>query len=111
MYDFMEDYTDTDYFSESDGYKYLSNNEEHREALTKGLENERFNDFVFEVKEVEDKYYLSEKVAKYVLQVVPRHSRPRLKQIWTLLVLYFIPCIKCIGLELTTMLLIGKTKE
>ena len=67
MYDFMEDYTDTDYFSESDGYKYLSNNEEHREALTKGLENERFNDFVFEVKEVEDKYYLSEKVAKYVL--------------------------------------------
>jgi DNA (cytosine-5)-methyltransferase 1 len=67
MYDFMEDYTDTDYFSESDGYKYLSNCEEHREALAKGLEHERFNDFVFEVKEVEDKYYLSEKVAKYVL--------------------------------------------
>lgn len=67
MYDFMEDYTDTDYFSGSDGCKYLSNAEEHREALAKGLENERFNDFVFEVKEVEDKYYLSEKVAKYVL--------------------------------------------
>ena len=67
MYDFMEDYTDTGYFSESDGYKYLSNSEEHREALAKGLEQERFNDFVFEVKEVEDKYYLSEKVAKYVL--------------------------------------------
>jgi len=67
MYDFMEDYTDTDYFSESDGYKYLSNNKKHREALTKGLEHEYFNDFVFEVKEVEDKYYLSEKVAKYVL--------------------------------------------
>lgn len=67
MYDFMEDYTDTEYFSESDGYKYLSNSEEHREALAKGLEQERFNDFVFEVKEVEDKYYLSEKVAKYVL--------------------------------------------
>lgn len=67
MYDFMEDYTDTEYFSESDGYKYLSNSEEHREALVKGLEQERFNDFVFEVKEVEEKYYLSEKVAKYVL--------------------------------------------
>lgn len=67
MYDFMEDYTDTNYFSKSDGYKYLSNNEGHREALAKGLENENFNDFVFEVKDVEDKYYLSEKVAKYVL--------------------------------------------
>ena len=67
MYDFMEDYTDTDYFSESDGYKYLSNNEDHREALAKGLEHEHFNDFVFAVKEVEDKYFLSEKVAKYVL--------------------------------------------
>ena len=67
MYDFMEDFTDTDFFSESDGYKYLSNNEEHREALVKGLEHEHFNDFVFAVKEVEDKYYLSEKVAKYVL--------------------------------------------
>ena len=67
MYDFMEDYSDTEYFSKSDGYKYLANSEEHRKALAKGLENERFNDFVFEVKEVEDKYYLSEKVAKYVL--------------------------------------------
>ncbi len=67
MYDFMEDYSDTEYFSKSDGYKYLANSEEHRKALAKGLENERFNDFVFEVREVEDKYYLSEKVAKYVL--------------------------------------------
>ena len=67
MYDFMEDYTDTEYFSESDGFKYLSNCEEHRKRLTTGMEQERFNDFVFRVKDVEDKYYLSEKVAKYVL--------------------------------------------
>ena len=67
MYDFMEDYTDTEYFSESDGYKYLSNSEEHRNGLAMGIEQERFNDFVFKVKDVEDKYYLSEKVAKYVL--------------------------------------------
>lgn len=67
MYDFLEDYTDTEYFSESDGYKYLSNCEEHRNGLAIGIEQERFNDFVFKVKEVEDKYYLSEKVAKYVL--------------------------------------------
>lgn len=67
MYDFMEDYTDTEYFSKTDGYKYLSNNEVHRNGLVKGIEQERFNDFVFKVKDVEDKYYLSEKVAKYVL--------------------------------------------
>ena len=67
MYDFMEDYTDTEYFSESDGFKYLSNCEEHRKGLATGMEQERFNDFVFRVNEVEDKYYLSEKVAKYVL--------------------------------------------
>lgn len=67
MYDFMEDYTDTVYFSESDGYKYLSYSEEHRNGLAKGIEKEIFNDFVFKVKEVEDKYYLSDKVAKYVL--------------------------------------------
>ena len=67
MYDFMEDYTDTEYFSESDGIKYLSNCEEHRKGLVTGMEQERFNDFVFRVNEVEDKYYLSEKVAKYVL--------------------------------------------
>ena len=67
MYDFMEDYTDTDYFFESDGCKYLSNNEGHRIRLSEGTDKEFFNDFVFKVREVGDKYYLSEKVAKYVL--------------------------------------------
>ena len=67
MYDFMEDYTDTKYFSESDRCKYLSNNEEHRNELIRGTKEECFNDFIFKVREVEDKYYLSEKVAKYVL--------------------------------------------
>lgn len=67
MYDFLEDYTDTKFFSKSNGYKYLSNCEEHRNGLERGTEQERFNDFVFKVEEIEDKYYLSEKVAAYVL--------------------------------------------
>ena len=67
MYDFLEDYTDTEYFSESKGYKVLSNSNDHRDRLIEGIDQEQFNDFVFKVKEVEDKYYLSEKVAKYVL--------------------------------------------
>lgn len=67
MYDFMEDYTDSVYFSKKDKCKYLSYIEEHRNGLLSGDEPEIFNDFVFKVSEIEDKYYLSEKVAKYVL--------------------------------------------
>ena len=67
MYDFMEDFTDSVYYSDVDGIKYLSNCEEHRNRLINGIDNENFNDFIFEVREIEDKYYLSEKVAKYVL--------------------------------------------
>ena len=67
MYDFMEDYLDSVYYSKVNNIKYLSNDEEHRIGLMKGEDEERFNDFVFEVKDVEDRYYLSEKVAKYVL--------------------------------------------
>jgi DNA (cytosine-5)-methyltransferase 1 len=67
MFDFLEDYTDSKFYDANMGAKILSPNEEHRNELIKGTEEERFNDFVFKVKEVEDKYYLSEKVSKYVL--------------------------------------------
>lgn len=67
MYDFMEDYVDSVYYSIEKGKKYLANDKEHRERLIQGSECERFNDFIFEIKDIEDKYYLSEKVAKYVL--------------------------------------------
>lgn len=67
MYDFMEDYVDSAYYSIEKGKKYLANDKEHRERLIEGSECERFNDFIFEIKDIEDKYYLSEKVAKYVL--------------------------------------------
>ena len=68
MYDFMEDYIDDCKFYESSkGTKYLSNDEVHLEGLKNGTEEEAFNDFIFPVAEIEDRYYLSEKVAKYVL--------------------------------------------
>ena len=66
MYDFMEDYTDSPFYSESKGRKYLALSPEHRQELIEG-EQEVFTDFIFDVQDVEDKYYLSEKVAKYVL--------------------------------------------
>lgn len=67
MYDFLEDYTKSIYFETNKNAKVLSLNEEHRQAIIHGTESEKFNDFIFPVREIEDKYYLSEKVAKYVL--------------------------------------------
>lgn len=67
MYDFLEDYTNSEYFEENKGVNVLSPNEEHRQALIEGSASEKFNDFIFPVREIDDKYYLSEKVAKYVL--------------------------------------------
>lgn len=67
MYDFLEDYRDTPYYDENSGKKYLSADKEHRRRLVAGDDSERFNDFVFSTGEVEDRYYLSENVAKYVL--------------------------------------------
>ena len=67
MYDFMEDYTESPYYHSSNNIKVLSLDPEHAEKLAKGEDSEKFNDFVFSVKDVEDKYYLSEKVAAYVL--------------------------------------------
>ena len=67
MYDFLEDFRDTPYYDEKSGKKYLSADGEHRRRLVAGEDSERFNDFIFSTNEVEDRYYLSENVAKYVL--------------------------------------------
>lgn len=67
MYDFMQDYTDCRFYSKDDNTKYLSDDEEHLSKLKTGEDSEIFNDFIFRITEIEDKYYLSEKVAKYVL--------------------------------------------
>ena len=67
MYDFLEDYIDSEYYDSDKNAKYLSGDKKHLKELRKHPEKEHFNDFVFPVREVEDKYYLSEKVAKYVL--------------------------------------------
>jgi DNA (cytosine-5)-methyltransferase 1 len=67
MYDFLEDYKDSEYYVPEKKAKILSPDEKQREKVIDSSDAEQFNDFIFEVKDVEDKYYLSEKVAKYVL--------------------------------------------
>lgn len=67
MYDFLEDYSDSEYYDKESNAKILSIDVEHKAELAEDKSKEKFNDFIFPIKEVEDKYYLSEKVAKYVL--------------------------------------------
>lgn len=67
MYDFLEDYIKCRFYSQETNTKYLCNDDVRLEDFKAGKSPETFNDFVFSAKEIEDKYYLSEKVAKYVL--------------------------------------------
>lgn len=96
MYDFLEDYVDTKYFLREKGVKFVTSQKNRTKSYTQVNgeialcqkrnqqynwhgdfvyhpvaedENfeENFDEFIFDVKDVEEKYYLSEKVAKYVL--------------------------------------------
>lgn len=96
MYDFLEDYIDTKYFLKEKGIKFVTSTKNHQKSYTQingdialcekrnqqfnwhgdfvyhpqavdEVFEEKFNEFVFDVKDVEEKYYLSEKVKNYVL--------------------------------------------
>lgn len=67
MYDFLEDYSECDFFNKDKNVKFLAGNKERSKLLSEGKVKEEFNDFIFKVDQIADKYYLSEKVAKYVL--------------------------------------------
>lgn len=96
MYDFLEDYVDTKYFLKEKGIKFVTSHKNREKCYTQingdvalcekrnqqfnwhgdfvfhpisaaEVGNEAFDEFIFDVKDVEEKYYLSEKVAKYVL--------------------------------------------
>ena len=96
MYDFLEDYIDTKYFLHEKGVKFVTSHKNKEKCYTQingdiqlcqkrnqqfnwhgdfvyhpVAENENFeegfDEFIFDVRDVEEKYYLSEKVAKYVL--------------------------------------------
>nr|WP_291482496.1 DNA (cytosine-5-)-methyltransferase [Cyclonatronum sp.] len=91
MQDFLEDYTDSKYYLKKKGVKFVTSTKNKNKRYTQingeialcQKANQQFNwhgDFIFEPKEadvcefvfdvnaVEEKYYLSEKVEKYVLK-------------------------------------------
>ena len=96
MYDFLEDYVYTKYFLREKGVKFVTSHKNREKSYTQingdialcQKSNQQFNwhgdfvyhpvaideefeedfdEFVFDVRDVEEKYYLSEKVARYVL--------------------------------------------
>mgnify|MGYP002906960432 CR=1 FL=1 len=96
MYDFLEDYIDTKYFLPEKGVKFVTSHKNRMKCYTQvngdvalcqkrnqqfnwhgdfvyhpiatdELPDPAFDEFIFDVQDVEEKYYLSEKVAKYVL--------------------------------------------
>lgn len=96
MYDFLEDYISTKYFLPEKGIKFVTSHKNRMKCYTQingdvalcqkrnqqfnwhgdfvyhpvavdELPDPAFDEFIFDVRDVEEKYYLSEKVAKYVL--------------------------------------------
>jgi DNA (cytosine-5)-methyltransferase 1 len=92
MYDFLEDYVETKYFLREKGVKFVTSSKNRNKRYTQingdvalcqkrnqqfnwhgdfvfhpASGEEEFDEFIFEVKDVEEKYYLSEKVKNYVL--------------------------------------------
>jgi len=103
MQDFLEDYTDSKYYLKEKGIKFVTSSKNRKKRYTQingdiaicQKANQQFNwhgDFVFESKEqsdfdelifdvndVEEKYYLSEKVKKYVLTSGTKNFKTTIK--------------------------------
>jgi len=91
MQDFLEDYVDSKYYLKEKGVKFVTSSKNRKKRYTQingdiaicqkanqqfnwhgdfvyeSKSSQEFNEFIFDVNEVEEKYYLSEKVKNYVL--------------------------------------------
>ncbi len=91
MQDFLEDFTDTKYYLKEKGVKFVTSSKNrikrytqingdialcqkanqqfnwHGDFIFEGQPENEFNEFIFNVNEVEEKYYLSDKIRNYVL--------------------------------------------
>lgn len=104
MYDFLEDYISSKYFLKEKGVKFVTSTKNRQKCYTQingdiqlcQKRNQQFNwhgdfvfhpaageedydEFVFEVKDVEEKYYLSDKVARYVLTPGTKNFKTTIK--------------------------------
>lgn len=91
MQDFLEDFTESKYYLKEKGVKFVTSSKNRKKRYTQingdialcqkanqqfnwhgdfvfeDRDEQEFDEFIFDINEVEEKYYLSEKVKKYVL--------------------------------------------
>lgn len=103
MQDFLEDYTDSKYYLKEKGVKFVTSSKNRKKRYTQingdiaicqkanqqfnwhgdfvfeSKDTKEFDEFIFDVNEVEEKYYLSEKTTKYVLSEGTKNFKTRIK--------------------------------
>ncbi|WP_397447766.1 DNA (cytosine-5-)-methyltransferase [Polaribacter sp. R77954] len=103
MQDFLEDYTDSKYYLKEKGVKFVTSSKNRKKRYTQingeiaicqkanqqfnwhgdfvfeSQDKKEFDEFIFDVNEVEEKYYLSEKTTKYVLSEGTKNFKTRIK--------------------------------
>lgn len=103
MQDFLEDYTDSKYYLKEKGVKFVTSSKNrnkrytqingdialcqkanqqfnwHGDFVFELLQESEFDEFIFDVNEVEEKYYLSDKVKDYVLSVGTKNFKTNVK--------------------------------
>lgn len=103
MQDFLEDYTDSKYYLKEKGVKFVTSSKNRKKRYTQingeialcqkanqqfnwhgdfvfeNQEKKEFDEFIFNVNQVEEKYYLSEKTTKYVLCEGTKNFKTRIK--------------------------------
>ncbi|ANQ48039.1 DNA (cytosine-5-)-methyltransferase [Flammeovirga sp. MY04] len=103
MQDFLEDYTDSKYYLKEKGVKFVTSTKNRKKRYTQingeialcqkanqqfnwhgdfifeDKENQEYDEFIFNVNEVEEKYYLSDKVKNYVLSTGTKNFKTNIK--------------------------------
>lgn len=103
MQDFLEDFTDSKYYLKEKGVKFVTSSKNRKKRYTQingkvalcqkanqqfnwhgdfvfeSKSKKEFDEFIFDVNEVEEKYYLSDKVKKYVLSTGTKNFKTSVK--------------------------------
>ena len=103
MQDFLEDYIDSKYYLKEKGVKFVTSSKNRKKRYTQingdialcqkanqqfnwhgdfvfeEKDNQEYDEFIFDVNEVEEKYYLSDKVKSYVLSEGTKNFKTTVK--------------------------------
>ncbi|MCB9034081.1 MAG: DNA (cytosine-5-)-methyltransferase [Chitinophagales bacterium] len=103
MQDFLEDYIDSKYYLKEKGVKFVTSSKNrqkrytqingqialcqkanqqfnwHGDFIFENIIQQEFDEFIFDVNQVEEKYYLSDKIKKYVLSEGTKNFKTKIK--------------------------------